>query len=61
MNSWIFIAIFGAALAVYAMMDILRAKITNRGKMIWFAVVVLIPILGAIIYLLKRPTIERAS
>ena len=54
MNYWIFISVFAAAVAVYAMIDILRARIHNHRKMVWFAIIVIFPIVGPMIYLLKK-------
>lgn len=61
MNYWLFISLFAAALAVYAMINILMTRMSNRKKMLWFALAVLLPIVGPIIYLLKREAIARVS
>lgn len=61
MNSWIVISIFAAAIAIYAMLDILRSRMKVNRKMLWFAIVVVFPIVGPIIYLLKRKAIANAN
>ena len=59
MNSWIIISIFAAAIAIYAMLDILRSRMKINRKMLWFAIVVIIPIIGPLVYLLKRKAIAK--
>lgn len=54
MNAWLIIAVFAAGLAVFVMVDILRVKMTYNKKMIWFAIVVLIPLVGPLLYLLRK-------
>lgn len=53
MDQWLIISVFAAAVAVYAMVDILMIRMYKK-KAIWFAIVVLIPIVGPILYLLKK-------
>jgi uncharacterized membrane protein YhaH (DUF805 family) len=54
MDYWMYISLLAAAIAVYAMVDILMARIANNRKMVWFALIVIIPIVGPMIYLLKK-------
>jgi len=54
MDQWLIISVFAAAVAVYAMVDILMIRMSYKKKAIWFAIVVLIPIVGPILYLLKK-------
>ena len=60
MNSWIIISIFAATIAIYSMLDVLRSRLPLNRKMVWFAVVVIFPILGPVVYLLKRKAIANA-
>lgn len=61
MNIWIFIGVFAAAVAVYAMINILMARFSTNKKMLWFAIVVLIPLVGPLAYLFSRKSIEASS
>ena len=61
MDYWLYISLFAAAVAVYAMINILMTRMSNGKKMLWFVLVVLIPILGPIVYLLMRKSIAGAS
>ncbi|MEQ9468061.1 MAG: PLD nuclease N-terminal domain-containing protein [Ekhidna sp.] len=61
MDSWIIISIFAAAIAIYSMIDILQSRISLNRKMVWFAVVVIIPLIGPLVYLLKRKAIANAK
>lgn len=61
MDYWLYISLFAAAVAVYAMINILMTRMSNSKKMLWFVLVVLVPILGPIIYLVMRKSIVGAS
>lgn len=61
MNIWVYIGVFAVAVAVYAMINILLARFSNNKKMIWFAIVVLVPVIGPLVYLLSRKSIEANS
>lgn len=61
MNYWLYISLFAAAIAVYAMINILMTRMSNNKKMLWFVLVVVLPIVGPLIYLLKRKSIAGAS
>ena len=61
MEYWLYISLFAAAVAVYAMINILMARMPNNKKMIWFAIVIIFPVIGPIIYLLRRKSIVEAS
>lgn len=54
MDQWLIISVFAAAVAVYAMVDILMIRMSYKKKALWFAIVVLIPLVGPILYLLKK-------
>ncbi len=54
MDYWLYIGIFAVALAVFSMIDILRIRMTNNQKIVWFAIVVLIPVIGPLVYIMKR-------
>ena len=54
MNYWIYLSIFAAAIAIFSMINILMNQMSFNKKMIWFAIVTLIPIIGPLIYLIRR-------
>lgn len=58
MNFWIMIfSVVVVAIALYTMIDVLRTRMTSTRKMIWFAVVVLVPVLGPAIYFFNKESI----
>lgn len=59
MNIWVYIGVFAVAVAVYAMINILMARFSINKKMIWFAIVVLVPVVGPLIYLFSKRSIEK--
>lgn len=60
MSYWLYIALFAAAVAVYAMVDILMTQISYNKKMVWFAIIVLLPIVGPMIYLFKKKSLAQS-
>lgn len=48
------IALVAAAFAIWALISVAQSKLKNDQKVIWFAVVILLPILGPIIYWFKN-------
>mgnify|MGYP000465817606 CR=1 FL=1 len=60
MSYWLYIALFAAAVAVYAMVDILMTQISYNKKMVWFAIIVLLPIVGPMIYLFKKKSLAKS-
>ncbi|WP_462232884.1 PLD nuclease N-terminal domain-containing protein [Ekhidna sp.] len=61
MNIWVFVGVFAVAVAVYAMINILLARFSTNKKMLWFAIVVLVPVLGPLVYLFNRKNIGTSS
>ncbi|MEQ6168810.1 PLD nuclease N-terminal domain-containing protein [Ekhidna sp. MALMAid0563] len=61
MNYWLYISLFAAAIAVFAMVNVLLARMSNNKKALWFTLVVIFPIVGPLIYLLKRKSIVETS
>ncbi len=61
MNYWVYIGVFAVAVAVYSMINILMARFSLNKKMLWFAIVVLIPVLGPMIYLFSRKSIDASE
>ncbi len=57
MNYWVFIAVFAAAAAIFSMINILLSRMAINKKMVWFAFVVLFPLVGPMIYIWKRNTL----
>lgn len=45
-----FIALIAAAFAIWAMVSISKSNLKPNHKAIWFAVVILLPLIGPIIY-----------
>lgn len=61
MNIWVYVGVFAVAVAVYAMINILMARFSTNKKMLWFAIVVLVPVIGPLAYLFGRKSIETSS
>ncbi|WP_350215836.1 PLD nuclease N-terminal domain-containing protein [Ekhidna sp.] len=57
MNYWLFISLVAAAVAVYGMIDVLRARTSNNKKMLWFAIIVLLPLVGPLSYFFRKRSI----
>ncbi|WP_421765102.1 PLD nuclease N-terminal domain-containing protein [Ekhidna sp.] len=57
MNIWLIFAVFAAALVVFAMIDILRVRMSNNKKIIWFIVVVVLPVIGPLVYLMRKSSL----
>ncbi|MDW3192105.1 MAG: PLD nuclease N-terminal domain-containing protein [Cytophagales bacterium] len=54
-------AIFGVivvSIAIYAMIDIANRSIRTKTKIIWFPVVVLIPLIGPLCYFFLRRSLN---
>jgi Na+-transporting NADH:ubiquinone oxidoreductase subunit NqrB len=51
----IIIAVIAISIAIYAMVSISSSHMEKGRKMIWFALVVLIPLIGPAIYYLRKP------
>lgn len=51
----ILIGVVTVAIAIYAMIGVIMSNMTNQKKMIWFAIVVLLPLLGPILYFVMKP------
>ncbi len=60
MNYQLYIAIVAAALAIHSMIDILMKTWPVKVRIIWFALVVLIPILGPLVYYIRRKGLMEA-
>ena len=54
MNYWIYFSIFVAALAIISMINVLMIRMSRNRKMLWFAIVTLVPVVGPIVYWFKR-------
>lgn len=48
------IALIAATLAIWAMVDVARNRMEPQLKAVWFATVVLIPIIGPVLYFLMK-------
>jgi len=51
----IIIGVVTVAIAIYAMIGVAMSTMNNNKKMIWFAIVVLIPLLGPAMYFILKP------
>lgn len=51
----IMIGLIVVAIAIYAMISISMSGMTKEKKMIWFALVVLVPFVGPVLYYIRRP------
>lgn len=56
---WLLIGIVGAAIAIFAMVDLSLKSYTRKTRMIWYPIVILIPILGPALYYFMRRTLSR--
>lgn len=54
---WLLIGLIGGTVAIYAMVDLAMSRASNKQKMIWFPVLILVPILGPIFYFINRKAI----
>ena len=57
MNYQLYLAILAAALSIHSMVDILMKSWPFRIWILWFALVVLIPVIGPLIYYAKRKSL----
>ncbi|MEQ9229984.1 MAG: PLD nuclease N-terminal domain-containing protein [Cyclobacteriaceae bacterium] len=55
---WIIVGVIVVTVAIYAMVSISASNMEKSSKMMWFAIVVLIPLIGPLSYYLlrKNPT-----
>ena len=51
------LSVFVVALTIYSMIDVLRTRMSVEKKMLWFALVVLFPVVGPFIYLVRKKSI----
>ena len=62
MDNYIYFALVAATLAIYAMVDISMRNFSINKKMIWFPIVVLLPLIGPLTYFVRRRSIlEKAK
>ncbi len=59
MSYWLTLSIFAAAVAIISMVNILFSHLDSNRKMIWFAIVTLVPIVGPLVYFMKRKSLLR--
>lgn len=52
---YVIIGIIAVSLAVYSMIGISMSGMPKGKKMVWFAIVALIPIIGPLCYYIARP------
>jgi hypothetical protein len=51
----ILIGVVVVAIAIYAMIGVSMSNMTQGRKMTWFAIVVLLPLVGPILYFVLKP------
>ncbi len=61
MSYWVYIGVIAVAASITAMINILLSRFTRNKKMIWFAIVTLVPLLGPLVYFVQRNAIEVSS
>lgn len=61
MDNHIYFALVAAALGIYGMVDISMRPFPINRKMIWFPIVVLIPVIGPLLYFFNRKSITRVK
>lgn len=52
---YVIVGIIAVSVAIYSMISISMSNMTKSKKMIWFAIVVLIPIVGPVTYYMLKP------
>lgn len=57
MDNHIYFALIAAALAIFAMVDISMRHMPLNKKMLWFPIVVLLPVIGPIVYYIRRKSL----
>ena len=57
MDYQLYLAILAAALAIHSMIDILMKSWPVKVRMIWFAIVVLLPVVGPLVYYIRRKSL----
>ena len=54
MNTQLYAALVAAALAIYAMVDLSMRRFPLKIKMVWFPIIILVPLLGPLLYYWRR-------
>ncbi|MEQ9404077.1 MAG: PLDc N-terminal domain-containing protein [Cyclobacteriaceae bacterium] len=57
---WLIIGIVGASIAIYAMVDISMKSVSRKNRLIWFPIIIMIPIIGPLAYYYKRKSLIQA-
>jgi len=52
----LFFGIVPAGLMIFSLLDILKSRFKGNAKSVWIAIVLLLPVLGALLYLLLGRT-----
>ena len=53
MNNGTLFALVAAAFAIWALVSVAKSNLKTNDKVIWFAIVILLPLLGPIVYWFK--------
>lgn len=56
---WLIVGLVGAAVAIFAMVDISMRSISMKSRMIWFPIIILIPVVGPALYFFYRRTLTQ--
>ncbi|MEP5613595.1 MAG: PLDc N-terminal domain-containing protein [Cyclobacteriaceae bacterium] len=51
---WLILGIVGAAIAIFAMVDLSLRSYTRKIRLIWYPIVILIPVIGPLAYYFVR-------
>ncbi|MEP1095618.1 MAG: PLDc N-terminal domain-containing protein [Cyclobacteriaceae bacterium] len=54
---WLILGIVGAAIAIFAMVDLSLRSYTRKIRLIWYPIVILVPIIGPLAYYLIRKSL----
>lgn len=61
MDFQLYFALIAAALSIHSMIDILMKSWPATTRLLWFAFVVLVPVLGPVTYYIKRKSMMDAK
>ncbi len=57
---WLIIGIIGASIAIFAMVDLALRSYTRKIRVIWYPIVILLPIIGPLAYYFMRKSLSRS-
>jgi hypothetical protein len=54
---WLIIGLFGASIAIFALVDLARRPYKKNTRLFWFAIVILVPLIGPFAFFLIRKSL----